>query len=508
MFLRKKRNKSGSVSVQVIDKSSGYRVLYTAGSAKKPEEIRKLTFKAERFMAGNQTPLFSFKTKEDTALEGFIKGLSNAHIRTIGPELIFGTVFDRIGFNVIPEELFRHIVIARLAYPTSKVKTADYLFRYRGVSVSPDEIYRFLDRLNKKYKAVIEKITYEHTKKTLGSITVVFYDMTTLYFESENEDDLRKIGFSKDGKFQCPQIMLGLLVGQNGFPIGYDLFEGNTFEGKTLVPTLQALQKRYGFDKPTVVADAGLLSKENIKSLQEEGYRFILGARIKNESRDVQQKILEQSSNVSDGSCFIIEKSDSVKLIVNFSEKRKRKDAHNREKGLRKLKEKIQSGKLTKAHINNRGYNKFLSLSGEVAVTLNTEKISEDECWDGLKGYLTTDTDLDPKRVLEEYRHLWMIERAFRISKTDLRARPIFHYKRKRIESHLCIVFVAYAVWKELERILKSKNISMSPERAAELTHTMYAMEYVLPDSEESGRAVLKMDGEQELLRESVSGED
>jgi len=286
MFVRKKQNKSGTVSVQIIDKSHGkYKVVQTIGSARDPDEVEQLVQRGGLLVENNlgaQQRLFGVKTKEDHAIENFLSDLKNAQIRTIGPELIFGTLFDHIGFHAVPDELFRHLVVARLAYPTSKLKTVDYLYRYRGISVSVQTIYRFLDTLNNRHKEAVEKIAYDHTKKTLGgTISVVFYDMTTLYFEAENEDDLRKIGFSKDGKFQKPQIMLGLLVGKHGLPIGYDIFEGNTFEGHTLLPTLQKIQKKCSFGKPTVVADAALLSKKNIENLGKAEYRFIIGARMK-----------------------------------------------------------------------------------------------------------------------------------------------------------------------------------------------------------------------------------
>jgi hypothetical protein len=287
MFVRKKRNKSGSVSIQIIDKSNGYKVVQTVGSANKPDEIKKLWQRGQQIVHGaspEQQQLLPVKTEADLAVENAMETLSNSSIRTIGPELIFGTLFDCIGFNTIPDELFRHIVIARLAYPTSKLKTVDYLYRYRGIIVDVDTVYRSLDTFHRKYKKQVEKIAYNHTKKILKSIAVVFYDMTTLYFEAEDEDDLRKIGFSKDGKFQKPQIMLGLLVGEGGFPIGYDIFKGNTSEGKTLIPLLQAIQRKYGFGKPVVVADAALLSKKNLETLTTQGYTFIIGARIKNES--------------------------------------------------------------------------------------------------------------------------------------------------------------------------------------------------------------------------------
>lgn len=178
--------------------------------------------------------------------------------------------------------------------PSSKLKTIDYLCRYQGVVYSISKIYRFLDNLcyrkeKKKQKqqvqdikTLVEQISFDHTKAVLGgSVSVVFYDMTTLYFESGDEDDLRKTGFSKDGKQQCPQIFLGLLVGFGGNPIGYEIFEGNTYEGNTFIPLVKRMQEKYGLGKPIIVADSGLLSKQNIQSFLDDDYEFILGARPK-----------------------------------------------------------------------------------------------------------------------------------------------------------------------------------------------------------------------------------
>jgi len=297
MFVRKKKNKSGSVSVQIIDKSDGYRVFQTIGASENQDKINLLVQKAQHIIqtcGGKQGELFSFQTAEEAAVKRFLGQLSNQQVRVVGPEIIFGTLFDRLGFGSIPEELFRHIVIARLAHPVSKLKTVDYLYRYQGVTVEADSIYRFLDRLNDTHKDAVERLAFEYSRGVLEHISVVFYDMTTLYFEAEDEDDLRKIGFSKDGKFQHPQIMLGLLVGEQGYPIGYDIFEGNVFEGHTLLPTLDKIRRKYGIGQPVVVADAGLLSRDNLKLLAAEGYSFILGARIKNESDASKTKILER----------------------------------------------------------------------------------------------------------------------------------------------------------------------------------------------------------------------
>lgn len=507
MFIRQKKNSSGSVSIQIIDKSSGkYRVVQTMGSSVHPDEIERLLRKARAiFQPGEeaQLPLFPTILPDDAAVENFLDNVTSMHIRTIGPELIFGALFDRIGFNAVKEELFRHLVIARLAYPASKLKTVDYLYRYQGIRIHEDQIYRFLDTLNEQHKDKVERIACEQTRKTLGVISVVFYDMTTLYFDAEDEDDLRKIGFSKDGKFQNPQIMVGLLVGAGGYPIGYDIFEGNTFEGKTLLPLLEKIEKRYKLGKPVVVADAAMLSHKNIAELISHGYDFILGARIKNEKEALQKQILKKSGGMKDQDAFMITKDDGTRLVVSYADRRAKKDGYNREKGLKKLRTKVASGKLGKAQITNRGYNKFLTLSGNVTIAVDEEKVKDDSRWDGLKGYVTN-TGLTASEVIEHYSHLWQIEKAFRISKTDLRIRPIYHYRRRRIEAHLCITFVAYAIWKELERLLKQQKAAMSPQRAAELTHTMYQLEYTLPQSKQVKQRVLAMDAEQRTLFSAI----
>lgn len=501
--MRRKKNKSGSVSVQIISKEHGrYSVVQTVGSSHDPDAVAKLVVQARSMVANpeHQQRLFSVKSQEGLVIENFVEQLANSDICTVGPELVFGALFDRIGFNAIHDVLFRHMVIARLTYPTSKLKTVDYLYRYQGIRIDVDQVYRFLDRLSDAHKENVEHIAYEYTRKTLrGNITVVFYDLTTLYFEAEDEDDLRKIGFSKDGKFQQPQIMLGLLVGEGGLPIGYEIFKGNTFEGHTLIPTLQNIQQKYGFSQPIVVADAALLSGDNLEQLANANYRFIIGARIKNEDDEIKQKTLIQTQGMKDGESCEIKKKDATRLIVTYSEKRVRKDARNRERGLKKLRQQIKRGKLTKEHINNRGYNKFLTLSGEVRIEVDEEKIKEDVHWDGLKGYVTN-TRLSAKKVVANYGHLWQIEKAFRISKTDLRVRPVYHYRERRIRAHICIAFVAYTIYKDLERILSKYCAGMSPKRAAELTHTMYELSYSLPGEVKRTKTLLKMDEEQQTL--------
>jgi transposase len=502
MFFRIKPNKSGSKSVQIILKSRGkYKVLKTVGTGRTEQEIQKLIFLAKQEIERIEGQPKLFVSETDTIVEYIFSSISNSNIRTVGPELIFGKIYDNIGYNKIKEQLFRHLVLARLVFPLSKLKTVEYLYRYQGISLNINMVYKFLDKLNNQLKEQVEQISFAHTKKILGEISVVFYDMTTLYFEASDEDDLRKTGFSKDGKHSNPQVFVGLLVGLGGYAIGYDIFEGNIYEGHTLIPFLEKIRQKFDIKRPIVIADSGLLSKENIIALESAGYEYILGARLKSESKIIKDKILKYK--FKDGQSRKMKKSDTQSLIISYSDKRARKDSHNRDKGLIRLEKRLKSGKLTKSSINNRGYNKFLELDGEILVKIDTQKIEKDKQWDGLKGYITN-SKLSKNKIIENYKNLWHIEKAFRMSKTDLRIRPIYHRLQHRIEAHICISFVAYSIYKELERVLYAEKSSISVKKAAELTQNMYQLTYTLPDSKHTKSKLLKMDDEQNELYQII----
>jgi transposase len=504
MFLRKLKNRSGSVSVQIISESTGkYKVLKTIGSSFNEQKVKKLIYLAKQEIERISQQPELFISERDTIVEQVFSALNNASIRTVGPEIIFGRIYDIIGFGAIQEELFRHLVLARLSFPLSKLKTIDYLYRFQGVTLDIDCVYRFLDKLNNQLKNQVEQIAFAHTLNILqGNISIVFYDMTTLYFEASDEDDLRKTGFSKDGKHQNPQIFLGLLVGLGGYAIGYDVFEGNIYEGHTLIPFIEKISKKFNLDKPIIVADAGLLSNENIKALREMDYQYIIGARLKNESEKIKKQILEKQ--LGDGQMLCIKSQAKTRLIVAYSTNRAIKDEHNRKRGLQRLEKQIKAGKLTKSNINNKGYNKYLKLVGDVSIEINYEKFNNDKSWDGLKGY-RTNTQLSDKQVIENYKNLWYIEKAFRMSKTDLRIRPIYHRLRHRIEAHICISFTAYCIYKELERVLYKEKSNLSLKKSADLTHNMYQITYTLPESKHTKSQLLRMDNEQEELYQIIN---
>jgi transposase len=478
MFVRKKNNISGVVSIQIIDKSSGkYKLLKTIGSSANENEITRLVIKAKQWIQ-SKTGLTEFDFTDyqqhtDFVLDGITQ------INVYGTELLIGKLFDEIGFNIIPDNIFKLLVLARLSFPVSKLKTTDFLSKYHYINIDVHNVYRYLDKLYNTQKELVQQISYTHTLQILNKeISIVFYDVTTLYFEAEQEDDLRKTGFSKDGKHQHPQIVLGLLVSIDGYPLAYDIFEGNKFEGHTMLPIIEAFKEKYKLNKLVVVADSGLMSASNIDELQLKGYEYIIGARIKNEKKDIQEKILALA--LGNGESANVEKDKYSKIIISYSDKRAAKDRHNRERGLHKLEKQIQSGKLTKSNINNKGYNKYLKLEGEVKISIDETKLTNASKWDGLKGYITN-TTLTKEEIIENYSHLWKIEKAFRISKTDLQIRPIYHRLQRRIEAHICIAFVAYKIYKELERQLKEKLSILSPEKAIEIAKTIYAVKVEHP---------------------------
>jgi transposase len=497
MFIRKKKNPNGTVTVQVIDKSSGsYKVVKNFGiarsSAQQIQIIQEAQSWVERRSGLGKLDLF----QEDALMEQMFSNIQA--LRREGLELVLGKIFDEVGFNRITDPIFRQLVFYRLIYPASKLKTTEFLYRYHGIFWDENKVYRYLDKLYHSQKELVQQISYEHTMQVLqGAPQVVFYDVTTLYFEVEQEDQLRRTGFSKEGKHQNPQIVLGLLVSKNGYPLAYEVFDGKQFEGHTMLPVIEAFKARYGLNKLVVVADAGLLSNQNISLLTSNEYEFILGARLKNESMVMQRQVL--SRPISNGKTRTFSKGDGIRLIVSYSQSRAAKDASNRERGLKRLEKQLQKGRLTKQYLNNKGYNKYLKLDGEVAITIDYDKYQQDACWDGLKGYITN-TTLSNEEALDNYRQLWQIEKAFRISKTDLKVRPIYHRIPKRIEAHICLVFVAYKVYKELERKLVAMQSPISVNKAIEIAESIFQIEIQLPNSKNIIRKTLLLNEEQKLL--------
>jgi len=488
MFVRKKKNPSGIVSVQIIDKSGGrYKVLKTIGSSSDTDELESFYIQGRKWIdtrCGNVDMFAESERQREERLvvEHLLGNIENILLN--GTQLVLNEAFRLCGFDAIKDEILKHLAVARLCQPSSKTCTVDYLKSHFDEDVLLYKIYRYLDKLSGTQKEAIQQISVGHTRKILGGrIGLVFYDVTTLYFETDISDDFRRTGFSKDGKHSNPQVVLGLLVSDGGYPLAYSVHEGNKYEGHTMLPAIEDFVGRFNLSDFVVVADSGLMNGDNIALLEEKGYKYILGARIKSEGKAIADWILSQ--NKASGAFYEYQKSEKCRLIVGYSEKRARKDARNREKGIRRLEKDYKKGLITKDKINKRGYNKFLEIGKDIKAEINYEKIKEDERWDGLKGYITN-TALAANTIYEQYSGLWQVERAFRIGKGTLELRPMFHFTRKRIEAHVCICFVAYKVYKELERILKASAINLSVDSVLKIAKTITTMKIKLPASGET----------------------
>lgn len=493
MYIRKKKYPSGNVGIIVVEKINGkMKELITIGIARSDKEVDALVKRGQEWMDREQQrrhprlDLFGEERirceQERMNAERLLNCITNIVIN--GADLILDRVFDNVGFNRIEDDIFRKLVKARLSYPASKSATVEYLKNHFDDDVSLSKIYRYLDKLSDSQHRIVQDISVGHTRKILGDhIGVLFYDVTTLYFEADYEDELRKTGFSKEGRHKNPQIILGLLVSTGGYPLAYCIHEGNKYEGHTLLPVVTEFVHRYNLEDFIVVADSGLMNGDNIADLEENGYKYIIGAKIKTESKKIKEWILSQPKN----DCQMVEydKGNGKRLLVGYTDNRARKDAYNREKGVRRLEKAYRRGTLTKENINKRGYNKFLTMEGDVRVSIDYDKLETDAKWDGLKGYLTN-TDIPASQVYDAYHNLWHVEQAFRISKSKIEIRPMFHFTRRRIEAHVCICFVALKVYKELERLLKLADINMSVDKVLALAQSIVTIQISLPQNKQT----------------------
>jgi transposase len=499
----RKKNPSGVVSIQIIDKSKGtYKVSKTIGSSSDAFEIDTLFQAGKKWIAiqsgiRDMFALAEQQREEKQVTEHLLNNIENILLN--GTQLILNEVLKLVGFDKINDDILKHLVVARLCQPASKAGTVDYLKSYFDEDLELHKIYRYLDRLHNTLQDQIQQISVEHTRRILGGhIGLVFYDVTTLYFEIDHSDELRERGFSKDGKHAQPQIVLGLLVSRDGYPLSYSLFNGSQYEGRTMIPIVEDFVRRFNLEDFVVVADSGLMNKTNIALLESGNYKYIIGANIKSETEEIKQWILSQDK--VEGNFYELGKLPKSRLIIGYSEKRAKKDKYNREKGVKRLKKAFKSGIVTKENVNKRGYNKFLEISDNIKVMINNQKIQEDEKWDGLKGYLTN-TTLQAKEVYEQYRGLWVIERAYRVTKGTLEMRPMFHFTTKRIEAHICICFVAYKVYKELERILKLSDINLSVDKVLSIAKTVTTLKIKLPASGETMMKTMILTAKHETIR-------
>ena len=411
---------------------------------------------------------------------------------------IYGKLYDEINLKSILPNHSRHvatskalkeIVLARVANPDSKSGSVDMLSSKFGVNLNLETVYRMMDMIDDNVIKKLNQLVLSKTKSLLDDkIDVIYFDATTLYFESFTEDidnpedkdeAIRKNGYSKDGKFNQPQVVLALLVTKQGLPIGYKAFSGDTFDGHTIVPSLKEIEDEFKVDKIVYVADAGMFNKSNLEEFDKnKNMTYIVGAKIKTMNKSMKEQILKTDDFIELNDDTKVKTLDynGKKLLVSYSKKRAKKDRHDREKAIAKLKKRLEDSKSVKSQLSNNGYKKYLQLqssdknkSCDLSIALNEDKIAEDEAWDGLKGIVTNNDTLSNEELIHQYSNLWQVEESFRITKHDLKIRPIYHWKPSRVKAHLAISFMAYTLVRYLEYRIRLQYKKLSPEKIRQI---------------------------------------
>jgi transposase len=465
---RTTRTGAGNTAVQVVRREHQQTIIVKhIGTAHNPDELLILQKQAEKYIFENSgaNPLFPElfgKEKQQTIIEveQIVNRLEVIKINHTFAHTFLSFFYAYLGFTSSQSDLLRDLVIMRIIEPCSKLRSLELLKEYFSISYGRTTMHKKLSEMTKQ-KETFEKVAVLYAKKHLDfDFSIVFYDVTTLYFESfkEDKEEFRKPGFSKDNKTNQPQIVIGLIVTKEGFPVSYDVFAGNTFEGKTFIPTITKFKTTYNIKTLTVVADAAMISYPNVQSLIVNNLSYIVGGRLANlkqkEIEEINQKLSGKEESLKklkkkDGLSTRIE-TERGTLICDFSFKRYLKDKREMDKQITKAKKLLEENKGAKRtkFIKNKDDEK-------TELVLNTDLIEKTKLLLGMKGYYSNLTDEADKIIIDHYHDLWRVEKAFRIAKSDLEARPIFHHKKENIEAHILIVFLSLCISKSIELLTR-----------------------------------------------------
>lgn len=376
---------------------------------------------------------------------------------------IAGLMFDEIYSTLFKRkniyQILRDVVLTRLVEPSSKRRTQQQLSRHFDKNHSLEMIYWMMDQVYNKIDQ-IKQLTFTKTKNLFpGHIDLLLFDVTTLYFESIEVDELRKYGYSKDHRFNTTQLVLALATNQDGLPVGYELFEGNKAEVSTLVAAITSWKKLFNIQEVCFVGDRAMFSKNNIALLESLNYKYIIAAKLKSLPNQIKNKILDEQyykpGVLNQEFAWIGEfEYEGQRLISSYKSKRAIKDQQDRQHTLDKVKKVIGNKSNPKKLITNQGVKKVVAVNEEATATLDDNKIQEAAQWDGLHGIITNIKDEQPVTLIAKYANLWRIEESFRINKHNLKMRPIFHWVPNRIQAHIAICYMSFSVLRHLQYIV------------------------------------------------------
>lgn len=407
-----------------------------------------------------------------------------------GFDEIVSPLYDDLGFNeILPGKMgktLKEIALMRLVTPSSKLAACANVKRWMDRPLPVDRVYRMMDRLEEVIPSLKKTVRLSSLRLYDEAIEIALFDVTTLYFESTQEDELRAFGYSKDQKYHCVQVVLALATTVDGLPVGYELFEGNRAETQTLLSCLNAWKEQgLNIKNVCLVADRALFSHNNLAALDEAGWKYVVATPMKKLSTKVKSEILSEGGyrlgTLTGAEPAWVKELDleGRRLIVSYSAKRHAKDAKDRERLLKKLQEKLGTKSDMKKLISNKGYLKFTKTGQETSCTIDEHKIEQDALWDGLHGVVTNDKGIDRLAALAKYRRLWVIEESFRINKHTLQMRPIYHFKPERIKAHIALCYLSFALLRQLELRVKLAQCQMSPQQILDALMETQASIYV-----------------------------
>lgn len=493
-FLKVERKSSGTYlrileSYRNNDGQPTSRVLYSLGKVEDytPEQLQRMGIRLFELGGGEVKALLEGSIEELARYNyGYVQVYGKA-LRHYGLDALFNRLVRKhhLQFNLL--NAVELMLLERLCDPCSKRSNWLNQHEYIGLEpVSLHHLYRSLDKLADNNQLIQKQIFQTGRDLFNQKLDVVFYDVTTLYFESEMEQEgtLRQMGFGKDGKIGNTQILFCMMIDKQKQPIGYRVFKGDTFEGHTFEHALEDLKKKYEIDKVVVVADRGMLSKHNIELTTSNGYEFILGERLKTLPQSVQKQLLDLSAYTHDWTYIDSEEEEiCVKyttlqyedrtIIATYSTQRAKKDKHDREERLKTAQALLSNPSLLK----KKPQRYFLKATGKDSYELDKDKIASAEKHDGFLAISTSSKNLTATQVLEQYKQLYKIEHTFRTFKGHLETRPMFHWTDKRIEGHICLCYIAYTL---LNYVLLKANDKQKLVTESSLRKTLDKMQVSL----------------------------
>lgn len=399
-----------------------------------------------------------------------------------GVDDIAGRAYDEIGYSNLlsrgSNQLLRDVVLARLVFPYSKHRLCKTLYEQFDKDYDLNKLYRLMDQIHLKIDK-IKQITCAKTQSLMPHADVVLFDVTTLHFESIEADEFREFGYSKNFRFNTTQVVLALATNEHGMPLGYELFKGNEAEVKTLIASINNWKKLFNINQVTFVGDRAMFSKNNLALLDEYGYNYVIAAKLRKLPKIAQDEILDEKNYrldyTSKGIAWIGEFDlHNQRLIITYSPSRARNDRNKRKQILDAITPK--TGNVNKLIKN--GAKRYVKVD-EGTTTIDNNKVNKDAMWDGMHGIITNIKDKNAKELLAKYHSLWHIEEAFRINKTDLKMRPIYHWTQERIESHIAICYMSFAVLKYIQYKVEVTQIKFSVQDVLDVLMKVQSSIYV-----------------------------